>query len=121
MSRSEKRYKFCQNNMQVNTFQFTHFDQFHKVCFTSMAIYNFHFEFIFIIPIIRFQVKYTNYARLCVYNISKAFHHFTYRSTNSSSNKIVLYLIMIGFLIANHLRLKSRQLFESQFKCSLNG
>ena len=45
----------------------------------------------------------------------------TYRSTNSSSNKTVLYLIMIGFLIDNHLRLKSRQLFESQFKCSLNG
>ena len=46
---------------------------------------------------------------------------FTYRSTNSSSNKTVLYLIMIGFLIANHLRLKSRQLFESQFIWSLNG
>ena len=28
---------------------------------------------------------------------------------------------MIGFLIANHPRLKSRQLFESQFKWSLNG
>ena len=78
MSRSEKRYKFCQNNMQVNTFQFTHFDKFHKVCFMSMAIYNFHFELVFIIPIyvIRFHVKYTYFAMLCVYNISKAFHHF---------------------------------------------
>ena len=43
MSRSEKRYEFCQNNIQVNSFQFTHFDKFYKVGFMSMAIYNFHF------------------------------------------------------------------------------
>ena len=75
MSRSEKRYEFCQNNMQVNTIQYTHFDQFHQVCFMSMAIYNFHFEFIFIIPIyvIRFQLKYTYFVMVCENIISKAF------------------------------------------------